>query len=304
MKVGVVVGRFQTYSLHPGHIDVLKKAIEESDTLLVLIGSVWKPPSHNNPLPFEVRNGIVRSAVRGIFQRTGEKPLMVMPIADVGNNNYWVKNLDLLVQTCFASSDVTFYVGKNSGMGDVYKKYQGLHKIEVVESANEISATQQRESLQIPSWDIDAKSVIWTTQSQYPKVYPTVDCILKDQAGFILLIKKANEPHWRFPGGFVDPFYDLSYESAVRREVREECGDIEITDPQYLGSVRVDDPRYKNEKDRIFTALYRANVMFGLPKAGDDAAQILGFAEGGVMGNLMPEHRPLWERYELHLKNR
>jgi NAD+ diphosphatase len=52
----------------------------------------------------------------------------------------------------------------------------------------------------------------------------------------ILLVKRAHDPQKGFydlPGGFVD--YGESLETAIRREVNEECG-IEISDLSYFGS--------------------------------------------------------------------
>jgi ADP-ribose pyrophosphatase YjhB (NUDIX family) len=52
----------------------------------------------------------------------------------------------------------------------------------------------------------------------------------------ILLVKRAHDPQkglFDLPGGFVD--YKESLETAIVREVREECG-IEVTDLRYFGS--------------------------------------------------------------------
>jgi len=52
----------------------------------------------------------------------------------------------------------------------------------------------------------------------------------------ILFVKRAHDPQKGFydlPGGFVD--YKESLETAIVREVREECG-IEVTDLRYFGS--------------------------------------------------------------------
>ena len=299
MKLAVVVGRFQTYGLHQGHIDVLKRAIFGSDTLLVLIGSPWKTPSHNNPLPFEVRQKLVKEALEAIYQRNGKKPSQIMPFADNRNNKIWVAYLDHLIYVCYPHAEVILYCGRDSGVNKVYKDSGGEHKIVVIEDklgSLGISATRQREELLLTPEAIHPPSVIWTTQQQYTKVYPSVDCVLRDKGGFIVLIKKKNESKWRFPGGFVDPS-DNSYEMAVRREVAEECG-VEITDLRYVASLKVDDWRYRGEKDKIITTLFAANVCFGLPKAGDDAAELLGFDDMGVEQALIEEHKPLWETYE------
>ena len=51
---------------------------------------------------------------------------------------------------------------------------------------------------------------------------PTVDIIIENKAG-IVLIERANPPFgWAIPGGFVD--YGESLEDAARREALEETG--------------------------------------------------------------------------------
>jgi len=87
----------------------------------------------------------------------------------------------------------------------------------------------------------------------------------------LLLIQKPGETSWRFPGGFVDPS-DSSAEHAAIREAHEEVGrDLELSKPQYITSVKIDDPRYKNSPHKIITSFYVVNYLWGKEKAGDDA---------------------------------
>ncbi len=98
----------------------------------------------------------------------------------------------------------------------------------------------------------------------YPNAIPTVDIaiirITPDQTHELLLGKKEHESKWRFVGGFVDAD-DSSYESAAVRELYEETNIVateeEIT---YAGSTKIDDPRYRNHKDKIITHLYVLNL--------------------------------------------
>lgn len=98
----------------------------------------------------------------------------------------------------------------------------------------------------------------------YPNAIPTVDIAIirinPDQTHDLLLGKKEHEPKWRFVGGFVDAA-DSSYESAAVRELYEETN-IVATEEQitYAGSTKIDDPRYRNHKDKIITHLYVLNL--------------------------------------------
>lgn len=117
---------------------------------------------------------------------------------------------------------------------------------------------------------------------RFPIAYHTVDIAILKKLNHLstepttpethlLLIQKPNETSWRFPGGFVDPS-DNSAEHAAIREAHEEVGrDLELSKPQYITSVKIDDPRYKNSPHKIITSFYVVNYLWGKEKAGDDA---------------------------------
>lgn len=97
--------------------------------------------------------------------------------------------------------------------------------------------------------------------------FAVVDAII-EIGGKIVLIKRSNPPFgWALPGGFVD--YGESLEQAVVREAKEETGlDIEDIKQFHTYSDPGRDPRF-HTIGTIFTAKAK-----GLPKAGDDAAEI------------------------------
>lgn len=92
----------------------------------------------------------------------------------------------------------------------------------------------------------------------------------------ILLGRKDIDNKWRLLGGFSDPT-DESFEAAAKRELTEECGEIDTTPLQYEGSSRVADWRYLNEDDKIITNLYSADLVSGVPKGSDDIAEVKWF---------------------------
>ncbi|OQP47532.1 hypothetical protein A4H97_05175 [Niastella yeongjuensis] len=135
-------------------------------------------------------------------------------------------------------------------------------------------------------------------QNAYSKVYPTVDiAVLKDGDTQVLLGKKHNAPQWRFPGGFTDPTDD-SYEAAARRELQEECGDLEVNAMQYIGSAKIDDWRYRSEEDKIITLFFKTQWVFGHPKANDDLKELGWFPVKELQammqqGTIVKEHHIL-----------
>ena len=95
-------------------------------------------------------------------------------------------------------------------------------------------------------------------------------CVIKDAAGRLLLIKRANSPQqgrWSLPGGRVEAGETLEVTAA--REVAEETGlDVQII--RKLGSVNLGiDEGYNYEVHHFL-----AQVVAGDLKAGDDAADV------------------------------
>lgn len=98
----------------------------------------------------------------------------------------------------------------------------------------------------------------------------TVDCVIYDPKGRVLLIRRKNRPFkgaFALPGGFVDIGETL--EAACCREVREETG-IEVNDLELVGvySDPARDPRGHTASAVFLTKLSVA----ASPIAGDDAA--------------------------------
>lgn len=142
-----------------------------------------------------------------------------------------------------------------------------------------------------------------------PYVFPTVDvAIYRDVDGRPvelqhneakaigrewLLVRKPAEKLWRLCGGFVD-VADESFEMAARREVHEELG-CEVGRLRYVGSFRVDDPRYREKLDKIVTALFVAAYVDGPIRPADDVGEAQWFSTVDL-NQIVVEHRPLLVR--------
>ena len=113
-----------------------------------------------------------------------------------------------------------------------------------------------------------------TTLDEWKQPKVTVDVLVEDPAGRILLIRRRNPPHgWAIPGGFVDVGETL--EAAAVREIREETGlDVELTGQFHTYSDPKRDPRHHTV---TLVFLGRPVHPNATPTAGDDALEAIFF---------------------------
>jgi 8-oxo-dGTP diphosphatase len=98
----------------------------------------------------------------------------------------------------------------------------------------------------------------------------TVDCVVFDPQGRLLLIRRKNPPfqgQHALPGGFVD--YGETTEQAAARELEEETG-LHAEELSLLGVYS--DPG-RDPRGHTVSVVYLTRVSNFAPRAGDDAAQ-------------------------------
>jgi 8-oxo-dGTP diphosphatase len=113
---------------------------------------------------------------------------------------------------------------------------------------------------------------------EYKNPKPTVDAIIADAGGRIVLIRRKNPPHgWAIPGGFVDEGESL--EHACLREAREETTlEVELVSQLFSYSDPKRDPRL-HTISTVFACRAPAGVA---PRGDDDAAEARWYAERDV----------------------
>jgi 8-oxo-dGTP diphosphatase len=97
----------------------------------------------------------------------------------------------------------------------------------------------------------------------------TVDCVVVDARGWVLLVRRANPPfkgRYALPGGFVE--IGEPVEEACRRELREETG-VRTGRLRLIGVYS--DPK-RDPRGHTCSVAFLARVKRATAKVGDDAA--------------------------------
>jgi ADP-ribose pyrophosphatase YjhB (NUDIX family) len=111
----------------------------------------------------------------------------------------------------------------------------------------------------------------------YAASKPTASALCVDDAGRVLLARRAVEPHkglWDVPGGFLEEGeHPLD---AIRRELREETG-LEVEPLEFLGAWM---DRYGGDStaEATLNLYWTARLLHGEPRPADDVAELRWFA--------------------------
>ena len=128
-----------------------------------------------------------------------------------------------------------------------------------------------------------------------PRCDQAVDvAIFNSDGSQILLGKRNHQPFFRFIGGFSSVDSDCLEEDAIREVKEETC--LDVMEPKYIGSRKVNDPRYHGSIHAVKTCMFVTYGFKGTAVANDDIDEVLWFdiSEFKIM-TLMPEHAKLRE---------
>lgn len=304
MKLGVIVGRFQTSILTEAHKSLIERVFIECDDILICIGNSQVRNTRKEPLPYEFRKTMVDEFCNELFGNVIVVPKInhtIKPIPDIGNLNLWCERLDEIIETHINETnneydDIMVYGGRDS----VSTYYNGKFKLIVVEIIPNISATQVRNKIYegpVQNNSDFRSGMIYASQWRFPCGFPTADaaCIKYNDNGEteILLCRKPNRTQYQLPGGFFDPILDTSLENTALRELYEETN-ISGEIWNYVGSYVVNDYRYSKEIDKIITTVYRVIWIEGEPIPHDDIEEVKWFPVKHVLENfdelIFPAH--------------
>jgi bifunctional NMN adenylyltransferase/nudix hydrolase len=266
MKTGVIIARFQTPFLHEGHQDLIRQVKEKHSTLIILLGVSPVGGTRKNPFDYYTREKMIKTA---------HPDIIVLPLSDNPSDKVWSDNIDNLLKSVFPSAQFTLFGSRDSFI----PYYSGRFDTIELPNHGDYNATELRKQYADKVFDsTDFRAgILYAYYNQYVKVYPTVDIALfRNNKTEVLLGRKAISNKWRFAGGFADP-EDVSYEAAANRELREECGELDVSAMTYETSRKINDWRYRSEADKIITTLFSCDYIAGEIKPQDDIAELRWF---------------------------
>lgn len=300
MNVGVIIARFQTHALHDAHEKLIAQVVSQNKHVLFFLGvSPTDGRTFKNPLLYSQRESILDAFMRR--QHPGVE-YRIYPLMNRRVNADWAASLDDFLSNVYPDDRVLLYCGRDS----FAPAYSGKYRIETIRCGiDDVSATKIRELITPTGNPEFLKGQIFALGYQFPKVYPTVDvaCLRRiytvsfpqSVEWEVLLIQRGDTGVWAFPGGFVNPLETL--EDAARRELTEETSIVSEATPLYLGSLPIDDWRYRFSRDKILTSFFAVPYSWGNAKAGDDAKNCRWTPlNGDTCACLAEEHIPLLMR--------
>jgi bifunctional NMN adenylyltransferase/nudix hydrolase len=261
------IGRFSPF--HAGHYDVVKKALDKSEKVIIIVGSANRPRTAKNPLSFEERRQIIASA----FPETDLARIVIMPCNDYAYSDIrWETQIQSIVNTVVHSTwragpTKIGIIGHSKDHSSYYlKKFPQWDLLEVPCQYN-INATDIRtavyenkpimnewfvssshkheveQALNSKNVDVPKKEhfhiIKYKKQFEslpYPPIFVTTDAVVV-QSGHVLLVKRGGMPGeglWALPGGFLNNHEYV--EEGVLRELIEETK-IGVRYPKLKGSI-------------------------------------------------------------------
>ena len=86
-RLAVFIGRFQPF--HIGHLNVVQNALTQADSMLMLVGSAYRPRSWKNPFTYTERVAFIRKGTAKVA-----KPVTTLPLVDtLYNDRAWTVNV-------------------------------------------------------------------------------------------------------------------------------------------------------------------------------------------------------------------
>lgn len=141
-KFGLLCGRFQP--VHRGHIELIRRALDHCDHLIIAIGSAQESRTKRNPFSFEERKELLRRSLWGL-----NKKVTIIPVEDrkqIRDDSGWGNYLynEVVAKTCVCPT-INF-----SGKEEIRSHWFDcvhIEQMEIDRNENPISATKLRQAI-------------------------------------------------------------------------------------------------------------------------------------------------------------
>lgn len=306
-EFSIFIGRFQPF--HMAHYELVKEALNQADTAIVVIGSYKKAPSPRHPWSGEEREAMMRAAL------TPEENarIKVVFVRDYPYKNHlWLADVSRQVNEIVGDSESIVLVGHEHDYSSDYLKafpqwekhlipnidtmphatkirylyfthdnnYKAPLHNKAVEYLEAFKDTAKFKGLKSYFDAIRAGKLEWEG-APFPPVFHTVDAVVI-KSGHILCVRRGKAyggGQVALPGGFLD---EKKHRERLRagalRELKEETS-IAMSKEEldkFIKDYDIFDDPDRSERGRTITTAFFIDLGMGpLPKVkgGDDAAK-------------------------------
>jgi bifunctional NMN adenylyltransferase/nudix hydrolase len=301
-QFGIYIGRFQPF--HVGHFRTLKLALDQAESVILVLGSHRVASDIKNPWSSQERIEMIRAC----FSPEDLERIYFLPIRDwLYSDNLWLAAVQQQVLAITQGHPSIAIFGHQKDASSYYLDL--FPQWDVIETGNyqDLNSTQIRQAYcagtdsswldQVPGGVaqalkafqtcdryhalceeyqfIQAYQQAWAT-APYPPIFVTVDAVVV-QSGHVLVVRRKARPGIgliALPGGFIRQ--DEALVDGMLRELREETR-LKVPLPVLRGSIvdsHVFDNPGRSLRGRTITHAYFIQLKAGeLPvvKGSDDA---------------------------------
>lgn len=330
----VFIGRFQPF--HNGHLALLRRALREAATVVVVIGSAKRARNVDHPFSDAERVAMIDAAVRAL-DPDGAGRVVYFPVRDRCDDGHWAAAVRCALRVVCAGGGICGIVGHETDASTGYLRafpewdrvlvenwggiraaelrrlfFQGVadEKLaavvppEVLEFLRGFRSSPAHGSLVEEFAAVDAGRAAWSV-APYPPIFVTVDAVVHCR-GRVLMIRRGGFPgkgQWALPGGFVEPGERLA-DAAIRELAEETCVALDaVVLRRALRGVQVFDDPERSVRGRTITHAFHFDLGEApLPtvSGADDAAEArwVPVTELAAMsGEIFEDHLDIIDRF-------
>lgn len=290
----VFIGRMRPFT--KAHFTIVRKALEKSPKVIVLVGSSFAARSSRNPWTFDE----VREMISNCFDEGQNARLVIKPVVDYTYSDaLWQRRVQEIVEAETDYSNDIGLIGHSKDETSYYLSMfpnwdsvnvgniEGINATDIRRIFFQDAAWQDSAVGLLPagvinwleSWKNDNSDIFndlkeeALSNQEYPSKWGhgphmTADSVVM-QSGHVLLIRRGHHPFkgkWALPGGFINNSETLV--NAAIRELREETG-IDMPAGAIASGLKstmiLDDPQ-RDPRARIISQAHLFDLTFDVAR--------------------------------------